>query len=503
MQEVDLYLRKFKVVRTADPRDLLSVEAQESTGRAWAAREGLQVRKVWVDNLSAWSDVVRPEFDNALAAVMNGEVPCLWNFAMDRFTRKGIDEIGPVLGKARVIFDYEGLDSSIERDRRWIIDRAEQAREFSQRLSYNVKSTKARQRETGRWSGRAPYGLVAGKDRKLRHGEMWPIVERIITDLAGGTTRGETECVPARSLARALTHEGIASPGGGPWRPGAVIAIARNPVYLGWMPVPGDSNRYQPREYRNAAGERVRVIADECAPLPEELVMRARAALAGHGTGGPRIGRAHHTLTGLSGCTGCLGPMQVGGQYYRCSRYAAGLFCPSPALVSITALEGYIFESWGEMLGNARPDDPLVLAVAQRWGALTNPQDAAASAAAREQIAMAEAAVRQLADDRAAGLYAGEMGKHFPRLVHEAEARLEAARDRLNGLSATHVDVGFLIGEPENATRFILDADPETRRELLPLAIDKIWVSKGRQGYRFDGEKRVRIEWAVPIPVAA
>ncbi|MFE6872648.1 recombinase family protein [Kitasatospora sp. NPDC057692] len=114
MQEVDLYLRKSKVVRTADLRDLLSIEAQETTGRAWAAREGLRVRKVWVDNLSAWSDVVRPEFDKALAAVLNGEVPCLWNFAMDRFTRRGIDEIGPVLGKARVIFDYEGRGLAFE-----------------------------------------------------------------------------------------------------------------------------------------------------------------------------------------------------------------------------------------------------------------------------------------------------------------------------------------------------------------------------------------------------
>ncbi|MFF2546465.1 hypothetical protein ACFVUY_28420 [Kitasatospora sp. NPDC058063] len=245
------------------------------------------------------------------------------------------------------------------------------------------------------------------------------------------------------------------------------------------------------------------MMADECAPLPEELVMRARAALSGHNTGGPRVGRAHHTLTGLSGCPGCLGPMQVGGKYYRCSRHAAGLFCPCPALVSITALEGYVFDCWGEMLGNAHPDDPLVPAVGQRWGALNNPQDAAAAAAARERIAMAEAPVRQLADDRAAGLYAGEMGKHFPRLVREAEARLTTARDHLKELSPTHVDVGFLIGQPENATRFILDADPAARRELLRLAIDKIWVSKGRQGYRFDGEKRVRIEWAVPMTEAA
>ncbi|HJD85315.1 recombinase family protein [Kitasatospora aureofaciens] len=95
---------------------VLSIQAQEDSGRAWAAREGYLVRKVWIDNLSAWSDVERPEFDKALAAVLEGEVPALWCAYLDRFTRKGIDDIGPILGKARVIFDYDGLDSSNERD---------------------------------------------------------------------------------------------------------------------------------------------------------------------------------------------------------------------------------------------------------------------------------------------------------------------------------------------------------------------------------------------------
>ncbi|MFE7111301.1 recombinase family protein [Streptomyces sp. NPDC057575] len=146
---IDLYLRKSRVVRHEDPRDLTSIQAQEDSGRAWAAREGYRVRHVWVDNLSAWSDIERPEFDKALATVLAGEVPALWCAYLDRFTRKGIDDIGPILGKARVIFDYDGLDSSVERDRRWIIDRAEQAREYSMRLSYNVKTTKAAKRARG------------------------------------------------------------------------------------------------------------------------------------------------------------------------------------------------------------------------------------------------------------------------------------------------------------------------------------------------------------------
>ncbi|MFF2629280.1 recombinase family protein [Kitasatospora griseola] len=74
---LDLYLRRSRVDRHEDPRDLTSIQAQEDSGRAWAAREGYRVRHVWIDNLSAWSDIERPEFDKALAAVLAGEVPAL------------------------------------------------------------------------------------------------------------------------------------------------------------------------------------------------------------------------------------------------------------------------------------------------------------------------------------------------------------------------------------------------------------------------------------------
>ncbi|MEV7778455.1 recombinase family protein [Kitasatospora sp. NPDC088351] len=87
--EIDLYLRKSKIVRESDKRDITSVRAQESEGREWAVRNHYRVRKVWVDNLSAWSDVARPGFDNALTAVLDDQVPVLWCFALDRYTRKG------------------------------------------------------------------------------------------------------------------------------------------------------------------------------------------------------------------------------------------------------------------------------------------------------------------------------------------------------------------------------------------------------------------------------
>lgn len=80
--EIDLYLRKSKVIR--DGEFILSLDAQEQRGREWAQDNGFRVRKVWHDNLSAWSDVERPGFDSALSAVMAEQVPALWCAYLDR-----------------------------------------------------------------------------------------------------------------------------------------------------------------------------------------------------------------------------------------------------------------------------------------------------------------------------------------------------------------------------------------------------------------------------------
>ncbi|WP_404868229.1 recombinase family protein [Kitasatospora griseola] len=146
--QVDLLLRESKIVREGERA--LSIRAQDDRGRAWAAENGYCVRKVWKENLSAWSDVKRPKMDSALDAVMAGEMQALWCYALDRFSHKGAESVVPILGKARVIFDYECLDFMDERDRRWILDRAENAREYSQqRLSCNVRGTKAKQHPEG------------------------------------------------------------------------------------------------------------------------------------------------------------------------------------------------------------------------------------------------------------------------------------------------------------------------------------------------------------------
>lgn len=500
--EVDLLLRKSKIVREGERA--LSLRAQEERGRHWADEHGYRVRKVWKENLSAWSDVQRPKYDAAMGAVLNGEVPALWVYALDRFSRKGAEAVVPILGKARVIFDYERLDSMDERDRRWIIDRAENAREYSQRLSYNVRSTKTRQRNEGRWLARAPFGLVADKEtRKLSPNRVklrgkdyspWAIVLRIFKEIAGGTS--------SRALARKFNEEGIKSATGKSWRADSIRAILIHPVYEGWLTVsPGGKSHKAPTHYFNDAGERVRCVEPGVlkSMIHAKTAERARRVLSGHQIvdNTPRVGRAAHLLTGKLRCAECGYSMTLSGKSYNCQMRANGGACAAPASVWRDALEPYIVDRWLARMGNADDDDPLMIAVAQRWQALTRPTETTEIREAAAELKAAQEGLDKFHADDATGFYSGRSAKYRIPAKTKAEERLTAAEERVKELSGGPVDITFLMnGMAREAWE---GADAALRRDLLGLGIDHVTVTKAPgQGVRFDGKTRCGIEWATP-----
>lgn len=503
---VDLLLRKSKVVREGERA--LSIRAQEDRGRSWAAEQGYCVRKVWKENLSAWSDVRRPKYDAAMGAVLNGEVPALWCYALDRFSRKGAEAVVPILGKARVIFDYERLDSMDERDRRWIIDRAENAREYSQRLSYNVRTTKGRQRNEGRWLGRAPFGLTAHPDtRRLSPDRTpytclvgtreevspWQVVERIFNAVAEGTA--------ARALAREFNRIGLRTINGAQWRAAQILKILHHPVYEGWLTVAVGAAE-TPTRYVDANGKHVRCVEPSVLPemIPAKLASKARRVLSGAEwtKPAPNPGLPMYALTGKLVCHGCKGPMVKSGSGYRCDRSASGGFCPAPTYVQQKPLEAYVVDQWSDRLYRAGDEDDLLIAVAERWQALTRPEEGDDIKEARAEVKAATAQLDKFHADDASGWYTGRSAKY--RIPHKiaAEKRLDAAEERLNELTGgSRVDITWLI--EGHAAKAWHSADAQLRRDLLGLAIDRVIVSKSPgKGKRFKGDERVTIVWATP-----
>ncbi|MFG3036870.1 recombinase family protein [Streptomyces sp. NPDC048330] len=505
---VDLLLRKSKVVREGERA--LSIRAQEDRGRSWADEHGYCVRKIWKENLSAWSDVRRPKYDAAMSAVLNGEVPALWCYALDRFSRKGAESVVPILGKARVIFDYERLDSMDERDRRWIIDRAENAREYSQRLSYNVRTTKGKQRNEGRWLAKAPFGLVANTDtRRLapdrspylcivkgrKELSPWEVVVRIFTEIAEG--------VSSRALAQKFNSEGIKSSTGKHWRADSIRAILLHPVYEGWLTVsPGTKSHKGSVHYVTDKGERVRCVEPSVLPdmIPEALAARARRVLSGNQIidNTPVKGRPTHALSGKTRCASCTNAMVLDGKSYNCQMRASGGACPGPASAWRPAIERYVVDAWSERLHAAEDDDPLLIAVAERWQALSHPEESEDIREARAELKAAQAKLDKFHADDAADFYTGRSARY--RIPHKlaAEKRLDAAEDRLNELTGGgRVDITWLI--EGHAADTWHKADPQLQRDLIHLAIDAVIITKGRgPGYRFNGDERVTIVWATP-----
>lgn len=507
--EVDLLLRKSKIVREGERA--LSIRAQEERGRAWAAENGYRVRKVWKENLSAWSDVKRPMYDAAMDAVLGGEVPALWCYALDRFSRKGAEAVVPILGKARVIFDYERLDSMDERDRRWIIDRAENAREYSQRLSYNVRGTKNRQRNEGRWLARAPFGLVPDPDtRRLspnrtpylclttgrREITPWDVVVRIFKEIAKG--------VSSRALARKLNAEGICTSTGKTWNGPGVRAVIVHPAYEGWLTLTHSGKN--PAHYVNEAGQRVRCVDDNVLPdmIPAETAARARRLLSGHqtvtNTTTPTPGRSVHALTGRVRCAGCGYTMTMDSSSYMCHNHKAGGYCPAPASATRKALETYVVAEWAAQLHSPDLDEELAAALAQRLDQLNRPEETRELREAQAALKAAQAGLDKFHADDKEGFYKGRSARYRMPAKIAAEQAVDTAEDRVKQLAGTgRVSISFLIN---GQARDVWEAaDPHMRRDLLGLAIDTIHITKAtKRGCKFDGDKRVTIEWAKPEP---
>ncbi|OKJ70287.1 hypothetical protein AMK31_36910 [Streptomyces sp. TSRI0107] len=137
-----------------------------------------------------------------------------------------------------------------------------------------------------------------------------------------------------------------------------------------------------------------------------------------------------------------------------------------------------------------------MIAVAERWVALTKPEETEEHRQALAAVKAAEKALERLAEDRKAGIYDGAMGRFYPRLVAEAEADLVAAENKASEFGGA---VNLTFFDDLDMLQAAWDAaDDAMRRDLIRLAIDKVTVTRGVRGKPFVGEERCVITWATP-----
>ncbi|MDX3295149.1 recombinase family protein [Streptomyces scabiei] len=512
--QIDLYTRKSARLKRGDHRRDQSTDAQTEQGHRWAHRSGYAVRKVWKDLASAFKAVKRSDFDKALEALAAKEVSALWCYLIDRFSRKGAEDLLKVIGKARVVFELDGLDSSEPRDRRWIINRAEEAREYSQILSQRVGDTKGDQRDAGLWiSGRAPWGFTVSRDRRLAPDEE-PYVCNVATRkewTRAGLLREmfrkvAEEKASTRELARWLDMEGVPRPSGDlGWRYPVVSRMLRHPAYVGWQTVQVGS---RPTVYRNEAGERVALRGQDgkgVALVSEETQRRALGVLKGLADDSPiphtpagqkKDTRAKHLLTGLSRCEGCGLSAPFQGRSYACGGVLGGRNCTGRASARGPLLEEFVFQKWLARLSHADKDDPILTAVSERWAARQKPEETEEETQAREALRAAEADLETLIKSRKK--YKGPAERFYFQELNEATEAVEKAKAVAGKFMPVNgVVLPFLSTDREHIIAAWDAAEPSMKRDLLRLAIDRVIIKKApHQGAKFDGPSRVVIHWA-------
>lgn len=506
---VGALLRKSRVVK--DGTRALSIAVQDERFREWADREGLAVdeRHVYRENVSGYVTdyyaadsrklAKRDGFRAACDAMERGDIDVLAVVSLDRLSRSGAGHVMGLIDRGyRLYFIAENLDSADRSARMLIALFAEMARDHSAAKSETLRAVKRTGREAGYWSGPAPFGMLAegprSAKRLVRNPDTWPVVERIYRDAVDGAS--------VREITRRLNSEGVPASRTKLWSTSPVYRILTHPAYEG-LQVTTMPNGL-PGVFRDAEGRTVNVLAEGTEPLAPTLVSAARAALQGRDfvdrSARPKAGMPSALLTGTARCVGCKGRMVKSGLSYACLTKHEGRHCPAPASVRVALADEYMtnrFLSYVPALDPADERDQVTLTtIAARWTELRRPDESADARAARDAEATAQAALERHMSDESA--YPGAARTVWERRRDDLVAALVAASERARELGpAVTMDVGWMLDGHMLAEAWDAASIAE-RRTYLALAADTVWINQGAMRQRFDGARRINVDWASP-----
>ncbi|MFD7920137.1 recombinase family protein [Streptomyces sp. NPDC059740] len=477
----DLFLR-----RSTLQDDKTTLEAHESDLRERAEREGLTVRKVWKEELSAFKKgVIREEFDSAISAVLAGDVRHLLVWKLDRLSRKGMGQVGQVLDQfeekgARLLAHIDGLDSSVPQHRGLFAWLAEQARSESFNTSTRTRRTKAAKKLTGEWpGGQPPYGLRVrqGKKKTEHHPEEYETSRRIADALLNNKA--------ASAVAEELNKDGLRTRRGKCWRSSTITQLAHSPAWAGLMPVherytdPLGRERWrstddvlsgpdgQPVRIGQGVvtpGERVRILAGLRARTSQSLATGRRGKPA-----------AQSLLSGLLKCGRCGGNMTKGGRAYRCYRSVnLGKSVCTGMSVLVKDADTVLSVAFLSRAANLPVNHDAFKALFLRWSAFTKPEENARRV--ELSLSMDEARVRleELEDAYYVhGRFKGSRGKErYERLRDAIEAQLEPMTKEWDQLAAMLDPCEFQ--RSDDLFEAWMSADLERARQLLRVVLNSV-----------------------------
>ncbi|WP_176956300.1 MULTISPECIES: recombinase family protein [unclassified Streptomyces] len=263
----------------------------------------------------------------------------------------------------------------------------------------------------------------------------------------------------ARTISGDVKARGIPGPSGGAWRHAAMSRTISHPAYAGWQVIKEGRRLVA---YRNEAGERVGLrteLVDEAGQRHAQGVAAGKVRpLAGDGF--PGAGKASHLLTDLLRCDGCKRAMTFRAPVpSRTSARGTGAR-PLPGS-SVRVRRRTRTEAVGRRLNVVmalEPTDAPAVKIAERWTALTLPEETEEARGAREAFVAAESSLGRLMADRQAGLYDGPAARYFAPLHRDAIDAVEAAQKHVEAVAPRAVIDTSIVDDGQLQRCFWLDA---------------------------------------------
>jgi len=455
MSTIDGYVRVSQV-RGRDGDSFISPDQQEDRIRSWASARDFEVGEVHVELDAKGDDASRPKLLAAIERIERGESAGLVVGYASRFGRSLLDGLALIerVRAAGGLFASvaDGLDTSTETGRLVLRIMLSIAEHDLERVRGNFQD--ARARAVGRGihpSPVPPFGYTRPEDDDGHI--LGPLVPDVVTGpLVSELFVKRAAGVGPTALARLLEAAGARTPyDSGTWTLRGVRTMLANRVYLG---------EARHGEFVNAGAHLA--LTD---PVTFRQAQAATAVRPSRSPDRPAV------LAGLLRCAGCRHAMgsfinrQRSETYrqYRCQRtYPAGR-CPEPASIAASAgIEDHVTEAFFEAVGRmaAEPvrDD----------GSLADLERAAAEA---------EDALRMFRDDER--IIATLGADAFAEGLGHRRTTLDAALDAL-GNARRELEDPSRLPSATDLRALWPSLDVEEKRRLLRLAVEAVFVRRGR-----------------------
>jgi DNA invertase Pin-like site-specific DNA recombinase len=516
-------LRAVLYLRISDLTDTSSsITRQEKEGRQKADALGAEVTRVFKDEDKSGYHVhvERPGFDDALDEMRERRADLLVVYKVDRATRQGIPQASDII---RIVYETgcrfvsvaDGIDSANIGWELQLSFAAHQAHSESKNTATRVGNLRHYERDEGRWMGHRPYGFRVTPERKLEaHLSEAKVIRAVVKKLLEGESLravakwlnenehdsprwasrkervAQLEAKGEPIKARKLREKPMKNPNSWTWT--VVRNLVVSPTVVGYLPHKGEIYRH------SETGEPVRV-GPEIISLAEHTRLRSMfgsrppvhwTRTATPGSKSKDTGRSvRGLLTDFLYCGECGSRMEYDTCWvrkgvvvprYRCGRRSRGGRCPG-VLMHAAGAESLVFGSVVSRVSSREYDDPVVLAIAERWENANHPEHAARKAELEASIREEEQFLDRLEEEKLNGLFKGQRGEvRFQRRYEASNERLEQFEKELSAIpDGQTVDVGFINVMEEFAEAWDKYSLSE-QRDFLGLILERAWVHKAR-----------------------